>query len=72
MNALTIAIVASEAAALVAIVHLWLRRKMRWWAKLLWSVFLFVPFLGLVFYGFVTISPDPHDDDPEVGPYSAG
>jgi len=72
MNGVTIAVVASEGVALFAIIHLWLRRKMRWWAKFFWSVFLCVPFVGPVFYGFLTIDIDPHDDDPEVGPYSAG
>ena len=72
MNALTVTVIAFEVIALVAIVHLWLRRKTRWWAKLLWTVILCVPFFGLMFYGFAAINPDPHDDDPEVGPYSAG
>jgi hypothetical protein len=72
MNALTIAVIVSEVIALLAIVHLWLGRKMRWWAKLLWTIFLCVPFFGPLFYGFVAISPEPHDDHPEVGPYSSG
>jgi hypothetical protein len=71
MNALTLAIAASEAVALAAIVHLWLCRKMRWWAKLLWTIFVCVPFLGPLFYGFVTINSEPHNDN-AAGPYSGG
>ncbi len=72
MNGLRFATIAFVVIAIVAIAHLWLRRRMRWWFKLLWTIILCVPFFGLLFYGFATVSPDPHDDDPSVGPYSAG
>ena len=72
VNAFAVAVLASETVALCVIVHLWVRRKMRWWIKLLWMLFLCVPFLGPLMYGFISINPDSHDDNPEVGPYSSG
>jgi hypothetical protein len=39
------------ALSLPFIVHLWLRRRAPVTKKLFWSVVLFVPYLGLLFYG---------------------
>jgi energy-coupling factor transporter transmembrane protein EcfT len=71
MSGFAIALIVLEVISLLAIVHLWRYRKMRRWAKVLWTVFLFLPFFGPLFYVFVTVNPDPHPHD-EVGPYSGG
>lgn len=64
MSGLTITLIVLEVLSLLAIVHLWARRRMRWTAKLAWSVFLLLPLFGLVLYGFASINPEPHGEDP--------
>jgi hypothetical protein len=63
MSGFTIALIVSEIVAFLAVVHLWSRRKMPRWTKVLWSVFLFAPFIGPLFYGFMTVNPEPHNED---------
>ena len=69
MNVWMILLVAAEVVAIVAIIHLWIRRQMRWGTKLFWTVFLLIPFLGLLFYEFLTNDPEPHGEEPTGGPY---
>ena len=63
MSELAIALIVSEVVALLAIIHLCSWRKMQRWKKVLWSVFLFAPFVGPLFYLFMTLNPEPHSDD---------
>ena len=53
-----------EFVALIAIVHLWFRkRRMRIITRLLWSVVLLVPVFGVLFYGLTRSDPESHSDD---------
>jgi hypothetical protein len=72
MSVFDIALIIAEVVSLCTIVHLWWRRKMRPWAKILWTVFLLVPLFGPVFYGFLTLHPERHGEETEVGPFSSG
>jgi hypothetical protein len=67
MNAALITITISELAGLVAIIHLWLRRRMRWLTKCCWTVFLLVPIFGPLFYAFLTHNPESHGENPTGG-----
>jgi hypothetical protein len=52
-----------EVVALVAIVHLWIRRRRtRLITRLLWSVVLLVPLFGVLFYGLTRSDPEAHSD----------
>lgn len=53
-----------EAVALTVIVRLWWRRgKMGLLARVLWTVVLTVPLLGVLIYAFLRINPDENPDD---------
>ena len=55
-----------EIAALVAVIRVWRHKQPHWMAKLFWSVVLLVPFLGLLFYGFLAMNPESQSDHTEV------
>ena len=59
---LTVIIVGSvaELIALLLIVRLWRRRSMGLVARVFWSVFLLVPFVGLATYGFIHADSGTH------------
>jgi hypothetical protein len=60
-----ILIASLESVSLLAIGHLWLKRKkVALLAKCFWTIVLVVPALGLILYGFSVITQDPHGDDP--------
>jgi uncharacterized membrane protein YgcG len=54
-----------EIVALIVIVRLWLRRRVKLVPRLLWSVVLLVPFFGLVAYVFLHEETEGH-------PYTSG
>lgn len=54
-----------EVAALFAVMRVWRQKRRHWVSKLLWSVLLLVPVLGLLFYGFLTITPEAKPDHTE-------
>lgn len=52
-----------ELAALAVVVRLWIKKKHRnAWVRLLWSLVLLVPVVGLMFYGF--LAGNDSDNDP--------
>jgi hypothetical protein len=61
---LLVALIIAEVIAIVAIAIVWRRRKMRWPAKLCWTLVLFVPVLGVLFYGLLSVNPKPHGETP--------
>jgi energy-coupling factor transporter transmembrane protein EcfT len=69
MNGWIIAFAILELVGLAAIIHLWLRRRMRRFIKCFWTIFLLIPFFGPLFYEFLTNNPDPHGEDPIGGQY---
>jgi hypothetical protein len=50
----------SELVALVVTVRLWMRRRAKFWPRLLWSIVLLVPFFGLMMYLFIHEEPESH------------
>lgn len=58
----TVIVIASiaELIALLCIVRLWRRRSMGLVARLFWSLFLLVPFIGLAMYGLIHADPGTH------------
>jgi hypothetical protein len=60
-----IVIVLLESVSLLAIGHLWLRRKkVALLSKCFWTIVIVVPALGPIFYGFSAITQNEHGDDP--------
>ena len=54
-----------ELVALWVMIKLWRQKRRSWVTKLLWSIVLLIPFLGLIFYGFLTTNPDSQYDHTE-------
>lgn len=54
-----------EIVTLFAIIKVWRQKRTRAVAKLLWSALLAVPVFGLLFYCFLTISPEAKEDHTE-------
>jgi hypothetical protein len=53
-----------EIVALTAIVHLWFRkRRTPTISRLLWSVVLLIPVVGVLFYSLTRSDPSAHPDD---------
>jgi hypothetical protein len=66
MNWFAITILALlELAAIVTIVRLWRNRHRHWVSNLFWSIFLLLPCFGLLFYGFLAITPPSQSDHTE-------
>jgi F0F1-type ATP synthase assembly protein I len=55
----------SEIVALSIIVRLWVRQRVKFLSRLIWSVVLLVPFFGLMAYLFL-------HEEPEAHPYRTG
>jgi energy-coupling factor transporter transmembrane protein EcfT len=51
-----------EIVALIVIVRLWMRRRMKIIPRVLWSVVLLLPFFGLLVYVFLHEEPQGHPD----------
>ena len=64
MKWLAVTLVVLEVVSVLAVAHLWSRRQIGLLAKALWTVFLLIPVLGPLFYGFVTLSPEAHGEHP--------
>jgi hypothetical protein len=54
-----------EIVAIIAIIRLWRQKRRHWASKLFWSVLLVIPVFGLLFYGFITITPEAQEDHTE-------
>lgn len=54
-----------EIFALIIIARLWMRQRVKFLPRLIWSVVLLVPFLGLMVYVFL-------HEEPEAHPYRTG
>ena len=54
-----------EIVAIVAIIRLWRQKRRRWAVKLFWTVWLLVPAFGLLFYAFITVTPEAQADHTE-------
>jgi hypothetical protein len=64
---LIIALVTLECVALVAAVFMWRRRDLRLWAKVIWTFLLLIPLFGVLFYAFISMSPEPHNQPSDLG-----
>jgi hypothetical protein len=51
-----------EIVALIFVVRLWMRRRVKFLPRLIWSVVLLVPFFGLMVYLFLHEEPERHPD----------
>ena len=51
-----------ELAAVVTVIRLWLRKQGRWITRFLWTILLPIPVFGLLFYLFVRLNPEPHNN----------
>ena len=61
-----------ELLALVAIIHLWFRkRQMRVITRLFWTIVLLVPFFGVLFYSFTRSDPRAHSDNVPESTYGS-
>jgi hypothetical protein len=49
-----------EIVALIVIIRLWMRRRVKIFPRVLWSVILLVPFFGLLVYFFLHEEPEGH------------
>jgi hypothetical protein len=63
---LSILVFVLELIALIVVARVWRQKHTHWAAKLLWSILLMVPVFGLLFYGFLTITPDAQEDHTET------
>ena len=54
-----------EVAAIFAIIRVWRHKHRHWMSKLFWSIVLLVPVFGLLFYGFLTVTPEAQEDHTE-------
>ena len=62
-KATIVALSLCEVVALLANVHLWVRkRRMPIISRLLWSVILLVPFFGVLFYGWARLNSEAHSE----------
>ena len=53
-----------EAVALLVIVRLWrTEKRMSWFARLMWTIVLLVPLMGVLLYAFLRNNPDENPDD---------
>jgi hypothetical protein len=62
-------LVLSALLSLVCVLHLWLRRPGSIWRRVFWSIALWVPLLGPMFYATVYRIPSkkPDSEIPETG-----
>ena len=58
----------TEVVSAATIVHLW-RQGSCLLEKLYWSTILLIPVLGLLFYLFIEVNPEPHGHDPTGGSF---
>jgi hypothetical protein len=49
-----------EIVALIVIVRMWMRRRVKLFPRLLWSAVLLVPLFGLLVYALLHEEPAPH------------
>ena len=62
---------AFEAVGLFMIYRLWFGKpKASLVRRIVWSIFLLIPLLGPLLYGFISIDPSEHGED--VGDHSSG
>ena len=59
-----------ELLGLFMIARLWLKSKTPLVKRILWSVILLIPLIGPMMYGFVSLDPSAHGEDP--GDHSSG
>ena len=57
-----IVFVVLEVMALIVVARLWLRRRHCIIPRILWSLFLLVPLVGLLMYGFIVINLDKNPE----------
>jgi len=55
-----------EMVALVVVIRLWLRRRLRLLPRIFWSIVLLIPLVGLLTYGFVMSNLEKNPDKMET------